>query len=86
MYAVMANCFLNIAGIPLGAGAVSSTLGGWVVVAAFLASVILLSACIDRSPRLTSPDRGFARVLATRFEQRSWGFRLRCAEAVVRNS
>jgi hypothetical protein len=86
MYAVMANCFLNVAGIPFGAGGVSSPLGGWVVVAAFLVSTILLSVCADRNPRLTSPDRASGWDVTSRLEQKLWGFRLRCAEAAVRNS
>jgi hypothetical protein len=58
MYAAVTN-LLNATGIPFGAGAVSSPLGGWIVVAALLVSVIILSTCVDRNPRLTRAHRGF---------------------------
>jgi hypothetical protein len=83
MYAAM---LLNVAGIPFGVGAVTSALGGWIIVAALLATLIVLTACVDRSPRLTWPDRGFRWVAASRIEQVRWSFRVRCAEAVLRDT
>ena len=82
MYAAM---LLNVAGIPFGAGAVSSALGGWIVVAAFLVSAIILSVCVDRHARMASPERRARWATSSRIEQRFWGFRVRCAEAVRRN-
>jgi hypothetical protein len=77
MYAAM---LLNVAGIPFGAGAVSSALGGWIIVGAFLVSAIILTACFDRRPRLTSPDCRFRLVPTSRVGRPLWGFRARCAE------
>jgi hypothetical protein len=80
MYAAMTNCLLNVAAIPFGAGAVSSALGGWVVVAAFLASAIVLCMCVDRPSRLRWPDRKLRWVATSRIEQGFWRFRVRCAD------
>jgi hypothetical protein len=82
MYAAM---LLNVAGIPFGAGAVSSALGGWIIVGALLVCTIILTACFDRSPRLTSPDHNRRWVATSRMEQGFWGFRIHCAEAVARD-
>ena len=85
MYAAIAHYFLNVTGIPFGFGAVSSPLGGWIVVAAFLVSTILLLTCVDRNARTTFAERGARWAVSSRIEE-FWGFRVRCAEAVLRNS
>lgn len=82
MYAAM---LLNVAGIPFGAGAVFSALGGWVVVAAFLAAALVLTACVDRTRRLTWSERGLRWVTTARVGEGFWGFRLRCAEVTLKN-
>lgn len=82
MYPVIANCLFNVAGVPFGPGAVPIALGGWAVVAAFLISLIILSTCVDRSARLSWPDRSLGGASISRIEQGFWGLRLRCAEVL----
>jgi hypothetical protein len=86
MHAATVHYLLNVSGIPLGAGGVSSPLGGWIVVAALLVSAIILSACVDRNARLAWPERRFRWVTTSRIEQVFWGFRVRCAGVDLRNT